>query len=594
MKRSWIACCAFLLACASESAETNPASRSLASPEVGDGGPHAPPPDVAPLGTRGQVLTSKNDIGRTGANMEEDVLDVARARSLVLVADIAVDGELYAQPLVAGDVMTPSGVRTLVVVATMNDSVYAFDLAMPKAGPVWHVGAQRELGVPGVSQRNVYGNNGILSTPVIDRRTDLVYVVSRDCSSPDMVTVGNCNQALTVKRCVERLSAIELGTGTVRFTKVIEGSVPGDGRVVPFDANVQWNRPALLLVGDHLYVAFGSGPNGNHHEESFEYHGWLFRYDVAHPDDPPVVFSTTPRTAGGSIWQGGGGPASDGNRVYFATANRILGCDGGLPTAYPPTPTDAEDSVVSLPLAFASNGPGGTLPDGALVYADSRPYTAGGVSGNVFQFTNANDVGFGSSGPTLIPGSEDLVVSSKSGMVYLLDRTTMAPRQTPLSVFTRLPLQGDHSLYIHSWWGIPPVFGSLVAYRPEGAPFALVYGWASEDRLLAMRYDDATRTLTAETPADVPFVQGGGYLSLSASNGRPGTAVLWATTRSPNGPLGTGHVWAFDAVTLERLWDEDTPSFSKFTPPTVARGRLLVPSAISTGKTSLLVYAPSR
>jgi hypothetical protein len=52
-------------------------------------------------------------------------------------------------------------------------------------------------------------------------------------------------------------------------------------------------------------------------------------------------------------------------------------------------------------------------------------------------------------------------------------------------------------------------------------------------------------------------------------------------------------VWAFDALTLALLWDDQTPAFSKFTPPTVARGRLIVASAEADGPMKLLVYAPA-
>src|SRR5690606_38748034 len=104
-----------------------------------------------------------------------------------------------------------------------------------------------------------------------------------------------------------------------------------------------------------------------------------------------------------------------------------------------------------------------------------------GFAGTVFQFTNAGDNGFGSSGPTLIPDSRDLVVSTKAGIVYLVDRDTMEPRQAPLSPFDLLPLQGDHSLYVHSWWGIPMLPGSLAFYRAS-EEHGLVYGWPKSDK----------------------------------------------------------------------------------------------------------------
>jgi outer membrane protein assembly factor BamB len=70
---------------------------------------------------------------------------------------------------------------------------------------------------------------------------------------------------------------------------------------------------------------------------------------------------------------------------------------------------------------------------------------------------------------------------------------------------------------------------------------------------------------------------------------RSGSAILWATT---SGSGSGGKAIAFDALTLAELWSTNTPSFSKFTPPTVARGRLFVPSARTGVASAVLVYAP--
>ncbi len=550
--------------------------------------------EPAPISDRGEVLTSRNDNARTGANLEEDVIDVAAARRLRLVAEHDVDGELYAQPLVAADVRTELGERTLVIAATMNDSVYAFDLSAASGEPpVWHVGGAGELGAPGESQRNVDGPHGILSTPVIDRSAGRIYVVSRDCRSSAPVNVGTCDRQVPGGDCAARLSALDLATGEVLATTEIAGSIAG----VAFDPVVQWNRPALLLDGDAIFVAFGSGPVGDLHEEEYVYHGWVFRYDVTDLERPPAVFATTPRGSGGSVWQSGAGPASDGQHVYFVSANPIVGCSATV-ADFPLSPVNAEDSVIKLPVDHAGNDDDGALPVGTATFSDTRAYTADGHEGTVFQFTSAGDNGFGSSGPTLIPDSPDMVVGTKNGQIYLLDRETLTALHDPILPFTELPLQTDHTLYIHSWSGIPVVFGSLVTFRPADAdgapaPYSYVYGWAHQDKLRAMRYEHEARTLALETTADIAPINRGGFLALSAEGGRPGSAVLWATSRAPGEDAEGGHIWAFDALTLELLWDDATPAFSKFTPPTVARGRVIVASAEADGPKKLLVYAPA-
>jgi len=68
------------------------------------------------------VLTSKNDNGRTGANLDETVLDRTNVASLRLHRTWKVDGELYAQPLVAADVATAVGKKSLVIVPSAESS----------------------------------------------------------------------------------------------------------------------------------------------------------------------------------------------------------------------------------------------------------------------------------------------------------------------------------------------------------------------------------------------------------------------------------------------------------------------------------------
>jgi hypothetical protein len=328
---------------------------------------------------------------------------------------------------------------------------------------------------------------------------------------------------------------------------------------------VHWNRPGLLVTRGRIFVAFGSGPPEDEHEEDFVYHGWLLSFAADALSEPPTVFCTTPDGRGGSVWQGGSGVAADDDHVYLAGANGILGNTVFPPSAFPASPRGAEDSVARLPIAGATTMTGR--------YWDERPYHE---DGNVFQYTESGDNGFGSAGPALIPGTRDLIVTGKNGMVYLLDRDGMRQRQEPLLPFTELPLQPGHSLYIHSWWGIP-VCTSLVYLGSSTGTGAggQVYGWASQDLLESFRYDGAQHTLTLERTAAAPAIANGGELAVSSGGGDPATAVVWAWTRQP-GNANAGRIWAFDAQTLGELWHADTPSFQKLTPPTVVRGHVLV------------------
>jgi len=100
----------------------------------------------------------------------------------------------------------------------------------------------------------------------------------------------------------------------------------------------------------------------------------------------------------------------------------------------------------------------------------------------------------------------------------------------------------------------------------------------------------------------------GGMLSISSNDNAPGTGIVWATLpRSahphdlyPVGRPPPGQILAYNAETLARLWSAplprvggDEPAFlGKWTPPTVADGKLFV--ATSSGQFLVYELGPRR
>ena len=75
------------------------------------------------------VLTQHNDNTRAGWNSRETVLNTSNVNVTQFGAlfDLVVDDQVYAQPLVVANVLINGGYHNVVYVATVNNTVYAFD-----------------------------------------------------------------------------------------------------------------------------------------------------------------------------------------------------------------------------------------------------------------------------------------------------------------------------------------------------------------------------------------------------------------------------------------------------------------------------------
>src|SRR5580693_1568780 len=98
---------------------------------------------VMPAFGQTSVLTQHNDNARTGQNTAETILNTGNvnANQFGKLFAMPTDGQVYAQPLYVPGVTINGGVHNVVIIATENDSVYAFDADSTSAVLLWNTKA---------------------------------------------------------------------------------------------------------------------------------------------------------------------------------------------------------------------------------------------------------------------------------------------------------------------------------------------------------------------------------------------------------------------------------------------------------------------
>jgi hypothetical protein len=513
------------------------------------------------------VLTNRYDNARTGFNLAETVLNTGNVNpaQFGLLFSRAVDGQVYAQPLVVSGLALPGvGTKAVVYVATANNNVYCYDAADPAAiAPYW----KKNLGTPvphtdyGTTYHDFKENVGVVSTPAIDVGLGAMWVVAKTKESrADGVHYVYRLHALALADGGEMFGGPVVIADSLADTFVSGPTFPGTGvnppkgvpaGVVALSAYRHLNRPGLLLDGGLLYLAFGS------HGDQQPYHGWVLAYD-ARALTLKGVYCNTPTGGEGGIWQSGNGLAADGDGTVFAVAGN--GQAGAVPT---PGRPDFGTNVVKLRLNGAS-----------LDVADwFAPFDA--------QALNALDKDL-CSGPVLLPGTNLVLATGKDGKYYALDRANMGKFVPSGNNSQAHQVFQATAYHIH---GTPPCWA-------RGAD-TLSYVWSESDALKAYRLTggsfQTSPVATGEVflPADEHHMPGG-ILTGSADGNHPGTGIVWAThpvCGDTNFDIVGGIVRAFDAGDVSReLWNSEMAgdhgdrlgNLAKFTPPVVANGRVYV------------------
>ena len=563
-----------------------------------------------------KVLTQHNDNGRSGTNLEETILNTSNVNvnQFGKLFSHAVQGQIYAQPLFVPDVEIGRKRQDIVIVATMENRVYAFP-ADHGGDPLWVFPKKDDKPIPAVPARffsNEYrdvsslpddrGNAaknaariGILSTPVVDAQIDgtgasattgklyfVLFTSDLDFSKPNLQLQQDGRQFRY------QLHALDVATGLpARDPADIRGDYPGKGYSNPNAKAFDKNKTPLRVVNGvtmitqkfRVGVNDRTGSTGQDKPFSVEdgrnsrvifnpmqhlqrpglllHDGVLYIAFGAHADLDPYhgwVFAYDANTF-------------ERRGVFCSTPN---GARAGIWQAAEGLVVDSTGSIY----LGTGNGDmnGGSTPNLGESYLrlnlshDGLALT-GWVSVHPSSTNPLEDEDLGAASPTLLPDGL-LVGGGKDGNFYLLDPAKLGTSGRPEAIVQQfLASMGSGSRKTNTHH----IHGSPVAYQISDTE-VLIYVWGENDIIRVYRYDPRQQHRFPNQPNDqnAPVARGnvyasndvearngmpGGMLSLSAKEKEAGTAILWASFppfESANLKVVDGELIAYDATQFDR------------------------------------------
>jgi hypothetical protein len=480
------------------------------------------------------VLTYHNDNMRDGQNQQEIVLNPSNVNVAQFgkLFSYTVDGQVYAQPLYVPNQNIGGTIHNVLIVATENDSIYAFDADGLITNPLW----KHNFGTPVPSNLINAGYNdlspqiGITGTPVIDASAETVFVVSDTYDNGTTPT--------------QRLHAIDIASGNeqpgspVVITATSQPTIDqATGKPVKktFQALLENQRAALLLLNGAVYIAWGSfGDIGT-------YHGWVIGYNETTLAQQGV-YITTPVDSYGGIWQSGGGPAADSSGNIYVTS-------GNGPDDVAAGGSDYSGAFIKLSTA------GNSLAEADYFKPNTR--------------TTDNSYEMSSGGPVLLPNQTGstphiAIVAGKDKNIYLVNRDNMGE--------TAPPPPGPPPLQIITGAFKAGVFSTPSFWQNN------VYFWAETDILRSYQLQNSLLVPTETYPLLMSYP--GASTSVSSDSSQNG--ILWALDAK-------GVLHAFDATNISHEFYNSSEAGTrdtvpgntpvKFAVPTVANGKVYVGSA---------------
>jgi hypothetical protein len=322
---------------------------------------------------------SQYDYERTGANLQEWILHPSNVNSASFgkLFSRSVDASVYALPLIVPNLEIAGERRNVLFVATMGNTVYAFDADDPaRVEPYW----SKNLGTPAPGDSwigPVY--HGILSTPFIDVPTGTLYTVT-------MVRKDKEFNLL--------VHALDIYNGKPKYNSPQLLSFPFAGAETLTNVKGGLQRAGLLMRDDVLYIAFANivpDPKDQHWSQE----GFVESFNARDLSQRLAVFQSTPTGRKGGIWQSGRGIASDrAGNIYIATA-------GGK-----------YDGITN----FGSS---------VLKFAPRSLKLIDWLTPRNHEFLFLENIDLSAGGVTLIPNSQLMFAGGKEGVIFLLNRETL-------------------------------------------------------------------------------------------------------------------------------------------------------------------------
>jgi len=488
---------------------------------------------------------------RNGWNQYEYTLTQANVVSaqFTQLMNLPVDGDVYAEPLFLRGEMINGVAHDVLLVATENDSVYAFDaesgallwmrnFTNPSAGLT-------AMSSAFVSCHNVWPTVGITGTPVVERSLDAIFLVDKlEQSTP------NGPFAYQELRKISLSTGLDLPGSPATLAATVRIS---DGTPLSFDPHWALQRPGLLSQNGKVYIAFGTHCDNNHAGS----HGWVLAYNDGTMTQ--VNAFTTTRDPSDSyiagIWMSGFGLSGDRNgSVYFSVGNGPIDVDQGG--------NNYGECVVRLsPKLLVQDF---FCPHNAAILKDKE---------------------IGSGGVMLLPDQSAgvahiAVLAGKNRDLYLMDRDNMGHYVPggPDNIVQEIP-NAIGAPYIGTHGG--PAF-----YANANGEF--VYFAGHHDHVRSFRLNTSPTSLQlVDLSPDFYTGEGGSIPFVSSHGARDGSAIVWAIKR-PDDPLSQPlRLEAYNANDLSNQL-VDVPAGPWFNPggnpditPTVINGEVFVPTGNS-------------